>query len=94
MALRKRFPHRGQSSPPRINKWAIGPSETTPMILGTTANQLWSTGVTLNVPQVTIVRLRGELEIFMLSNTSVGDGFAGAVGLCLVRSAHANLNVK
>ena len=69
---------------PRKRSWAVGPRVgATPLTLGTTPNQLWGVTAVPNIDGLTLVRLRGEILIYLLTASAVGDGFSGALGICI-----------
>jgi len=77
---RRGFTHPSQR---RKTSWSIGPED----IDGGTAasaDELWSGGVTLNVPEVTIVRIRGLIRVYLNSAAALADGFEFACGIGLV----------
>ena len=82
------FRNRSQAhvrSPRRLVIWGVGPENDESITLGTTAKQLWNTGIALTSGgKATIVRIRGDLSVFLTSVAADGDGFSGAVGLGIV----------
>ena len=69
----------------RRTGWIIGPSNSaTPTQV--TANQivLWDTGIQTGQDGNTIVRIRGEALLWLLTATAGGDGFQVGMGICLV----------
>ncbi len=81
MAQRRGFPPRQTAARRRINKWSLGPNSTS-TTLSATSKQLWTNGVVLvDETQVTLVRIRGDMELFLTANTAAGDGFFGAVAI-------------
>ncbi len=80
MASRRGF-HQVRRSPRRTTAWGFGPNAD-PISLSASGNQLWSSGVVLDLEsKATIVRLRGEVNAFLLSASAAGDGFDGAFGI-------------
>ena len=71
-------------SPRRQTNWGIGPDVVQGVISGT-GKTGWTNGVFLtSESKATIVRIRGMLTMRLLLATSVGDGFHGAIGLCVI----------
>ena len=67
----------------RATVWSIGPED----IDGgasVSADDLWSGGVSLNIPEATIVRIRGLFRIYLNSATAAADGFEFGIGIGLV----------
>ncbi len=64
----------------RQTGWSIGPSAL-PATLGTTAHQLWATGIVPSSEGVTLNRIRGAGILMMSSASAAGDGFDGAMGI-------------
>ena len=85
MALRRGFTGRNQvTRPKRTAKWGVGPKSEQQGI-STTANTIWSAGVVqVTESQSTIVRIRGDLILFLVTAAATSDGFTGAVGIGLV----------
>ena len=80
---RRGFPARGHQ---RKSSWAVGPIANEEAI-ATNGKRLWTQGVALvSEAEVTIVRIRGLMSIYLSLATSSLDGFAGAAGLCIVNS--------
>ena len=68
----------------RQTAWGFGPDEVDGSI-GASGSQLWTNGIILVAEiNATIVRIRGKMRIQLLTATAAGDGFFGALGLCLV----------
>ena len=71
-------------TPRRVKKWGLGP-KALPASLSSSTESFWTAGVVLTTEaQVTLLRIRGMLDIFLLSATGAGDGFDGALGIGLV----------
>ena len=70
---RSSFP-RTRASGRRLTEWAQGPAELTAASVTSNTTAVWTTA-TEALEQLTIVRLRGELTVFIEVATSVGDGF-------------------
>ncbi len=81
MARPRGFQH--HSRPRRTTDWGVGPQARNVAISADTP-ALWTTGVTISTGKQTIIRIRGGVSLWMLSATSAGDGFIGALGICLV----------
>ena len=82
MPRRSRFPRNSGSS--RLTAWFSGPRGETSLISGTVV-EVFGTGLQALEDGLTIVRVRGELFIQLLSNpAAIGDGYEGAFGMCVV----------
>jgi len=76
-----RIPTRGKR---RTTAWGLGPNAVA-LSIASNAAQIWTNGITLVAEEeVTLVRTRGEVQIFLTSVTAIGDGFHGAVGIGVV----------
>ena len=75
---------RGQTRVRRTSSWDGGPNAL-PITLGAVDKQNWTNGVTLTTEtKVTLVRIRGMIEIHVISVSAIGDGFDGAWGIGIV----------
>ena len=83
MARLRGFPVRTPTSR-RAVSWGVGP-QAPAQSLTATGQALWTSGITLLGDQkATIVRIRGQIEMYLTVASAVGDGFRGAFGLALV----------
>lgn len=83
MALRRGFPQGRQTRSRRQVIWGNGPLGL-PLAISTTGT-VHGTGVVLAAElKATIVRLRGMLDVNLLTASAVGDGFDGALGIGIV----------
>ena len=86
MVLQRGFQPRSHPRSKRQVAWGLGP-DATPVSLGTTVKQLWTTGIILVLdPKSTIVRIRGEALLFLQTNIAATDGFSGGLGIGIVSS--------
>ncbi len=92
VAQQRGFQRIRSRSPRRINKWAVGPDAVDQAITASGAT-FWTNGVALTVPQVTTVRLRGDMFFALTTAAASGDGFSGAVGIALVSDEAAAAGV-
>ena len=70
-------------APKRQVSWGVGPNASD-ILANTTQSQVWTNGVQLVAEsEVTIVRIRGSLQLIQTSQTAVGDGVNGAIGIGL-----------
>ena len=74
-------------SPRRKTSWNAGPTQLAGTALSAAGSTIWSLGQSGTGDGLTIIRLRGEAELFLSVVTSVGDGFAAfAMGIGIVSS--------
>jgi len=66
----------------RTTDWEPGPTSIDQTV-SASASLLWTTGTTPG-HAVTIVRIRGMLDIYLTVASAAGDGFSGATGICVV----------
>jgi len=76
-----------QQSSKRLTDWALGPGGTTPTAVSTTVATILSSVVVPLVAGLTIVRIRGEFQMYLGLATAVNDGFIGAFGIGIATSA-------
>ena len=70
------------SAPRRVNKWALGPGSELVTSIATSANTIIGSGVVLATEsQVTIVRLRGDLLLYISGIGAALDGYNWAFGI-------------
>jgi len=79
VAHSRRFPARGQS-PRRQVSWEAGP-DARDVVISTSSQSLWTTGVVALQGGLTVVRIRGFINLWQTAGTAAGDGFFGAVGI-------------
>ena len=88
---------RGSSRPHvqtrRKTAWDVGPGGVTSTQFTASSSSIIGAGVTPAVPGLTWIRIRGELEIFLVANTAAADGMQGALGLALVTTAAFNQGI-
>ena len=84
-------PARQSSKTSRRPSWAGGPIGAVGMTATGTA--IYATGSQSVVDNVTIIRTRGLLEIRLESAATLGDGFRGAVGICVVTENAFNAGI-
>ena len=83
MARRRRFGSvRGGQSARRRTSWSIGPEGI--LSPASTAVSGFATGVGPSLPGLTIVRVRGELFLHLLTSSVAQGGFQWAAGLAVV----------
>ena len=85
MAPRSGFRHpRTGAGSRRRTSWALGPGATTATQITVGGAAIIGLGAEAINEGMTIVRLRGQLQILGQVFTTLGDGFHGAFGLCIV----------
>ena len=65
----------------RQTEWGLGPGGTTPTAVSTTVATILASSIVPTVAGATIVRLRGEFQMYLATAGSVNDGFIGAFGI-------------
>ena len=76
----------------RLTGWGPGPETGTDggeQQITAAGSVLWSTGVLPTVEGQTIIRIRGMIELRIITLGTVGDGFNGAIGICVVEDRAA-----
>ena len=69
----------------RLVSWGVGPGSTGATTVTATGQTQLGSGLVLTVEdEVTIVRLRGYVELVMEALGAIGNGFAGAIGVGIV----------
>jgi len=71
-------------SAPRITDWGLGPGGTAVTIFTGSGSSFLGGGIISTVGGITVVRIRGLFDCQLVSSTSAGDGYFGAVGIGLV----------
>jgi len=80
MAQRRRFAQAQR----RQTTWSVGPDEVGGQTIASTGSQLATTGAQLVISSATLVRIRGRLDLTLDTFGTANDGYAGAVGICIV----------
>jgi len=80
--LRRGFT-RGRS-PRRQTGWEVGPGGSTAESFSISSAQILGAGLTANVDGLTIVRIRGSLQAYLLSVDAAGAGFHFGMGIGVV----------
>jgi len=78
-----------QTGPRRKTSWEVGPQTTTTggtVGISATAVLLAGTGAGILSDGVTLVRLRGNLNVFLTACDAAGNGFHGAFGIGICNS--------
>ena len=88
-ARQGRFPQR--SSTRRLTAWAAGPRTAAVQTIAANGSFVATTTSELLVPRSTLVRLRGELLLFLVSATAQGDGFEVGFGVCNISQNAAGI---
>jgi len=78
---RSGFPARSRSR--RMTAWDLGPNSVGQTI-SADGDTLWSNGIAVLEPKLTIVRIRGHVELNLQTAGTAGDGFFGALGIGVV----------
>ena len=88
MAQRRGFHQaRVQSRARRLTSWGFGPGSSATAALTAAGQQILGNGVVLTLEDVvTLVRLRGNLQVFLTSVAAAGEGFHGAVGVAIINT--------
>ena len=85
-SLRGSFPGRATSQR-RKTAWGIGPGGQTAAAIAAGAPQFIGSAIQPGVEGLTIVRLRGHLDIQLTLATAANDGFSGSIGIGLATLA-------
>ena len=75
---------RNASSLRRRTGWDFGPGGQTPLALSASTTAILGSGVAALIDGLTIARVRGYLDISVLTAGGASNGFHGAVGMCVV----------
>ena len=86
MARTSRGSFRG-TYPRRRKAWEEGPGGTASTNYSGSSAQIVGAGANIIVDGLTLLRTRGEFEIFMTAATAIPDGFRGAFGIGIVTTA-------
>ena len=86
MARRSGFTHRSRSYRPSPD-WGAGVGSSSPVQVSTSSNGFLGAAVVPTIGEITLRRTRGLFVANLISATSAGDGFFGAVGIGLVTAA-------
>ncbi len=89
MARQRGFRPVGARSRRRATAWDAGPGGTDSVTISATGSFFLGSAVSLiaGVSEVTLVRLRGQLDMFVTGISAVGSGFQGAIGIGLASTA-------
>ena len=71
----RKFSSQRRTGSRRMTAWSEGPNSSAVQTLSAAGASLWDTGQALTEPGLTIVRIRGELLVWLSTVTTVGDGF-------------------
>ena len=77
----------------RRSGWAFGPGGTTQQTSTTGSSVILGAYVTPTVDGLTVVRIRGDLMLYLSATTGAVDGFLGAVGIGLSTEAALDVGV-
>ena len=69
------------SGPKRLTAWGLGPGTTTVATTSTTSDAIIGSGAVPLVEGLTVVRVRGEFQAFLIAATGADDGFGCALGI-------------
>jgi len=88
------FQRRGASSR-RKPGWSLGPHNVAAQSITSSGATLITVGASALLDGLTIVRLRGELVVWLEVATSIGDGFGrSAFGICAVSENAAGVGIS
>ena len=65
----------------RQTAWGVGPGSTAASTINATGSQLVGSAITATVEGATVIRIRGEIAMYLTLATGVNDGFQGAFGI-------------
>ena len=65
----------------RLTSWQVGPGNSTGQSVAATSSVLLGDGALAIEDGLTVVRIRGELLLTLLTSSAVAGGFAGAFGI-------------
>ncbi len=81
--MARNFQRGGSRAPSRrIRDWGVGPSSQNQAI-SATGKTLWTTGTTSS-QNLTVIRTRGLVSIYLQTVAAIGDGFRGAHGIYMM----------
>ena len=83
---RSRGSFRGRSPQRRRTGWEEGPGTLTLLTVASSTTNILGLGQESQFDGLTVVRLRGVVELALTIATAVGDGFTGAIGIGKVSS--------
>jgi len=79
---------RGTRAPRRLTSWNLGPGvddiTDAPLSFTTSTTGIYGAGVTPVIPNLTIVRLRGSVDIILNAAAAALDGYSYALGIGIV----------
>ena len=85
MARSRSVSTRGRGIPTRRSSaWEEGPGGVTAQAFSASGTIVLGAGITPVIPGLTLVRLRGHLEIVLEAAANIGEGFSGALGVGIV----------
>ena len=79
MARSRGFPSRSRSVSRQVS-WEEGP-QAVDVTVASSAGKLWTAVAVPTTAGLTVVRIRGFINVFQLTGTAAGDGFFGAFGI-------------
>ena len=71
----------------RLTAWDEGPGDSATDTLTGSGNSVLGSGAQPVVEGLTLVRVRGHFGLTLNAATAVGDGYTGALGICLVTNS-------
>ena len=71
----------------RLTAWEDGPGDSATDTLTGSGNSVLGSGLQPVVEGLTLVRVRGHFGLTLNAATAIGDGYTGAVGICLVTNS-------
>ena len=86
---RRGFSRSSRQSSRRLTEWSQGPGGTGPTVVSTPVATIIGAILVPTAPGLTVVRIRGELEMHLSLATAALDGFAGAFGIGIATAAAA-----
>jgi len=80
------FVQRGQRASRRKSTWGPGPGGVSVTSISATGAAIPGSGISPTTVGLTMVRIRGQLDLMLLTAGTVGDGFQGAFGIGIVET--------
>ena len=68
-------------SPRRKTAWTFGPGGVSASSFSASSALIHPAFLQFFLPKITLARIRGRLDLFLISSTAAPDGFQGAVGI-------------
>ena len=84
MVRRSGYSPRGHRSSGVARDWGAGTGGTGAVSVNAAGPQILGAGVQTVGSELTLLRTRGIVHLSLTSATSAGDGFFGAIGICVV----------